>query len=104
MLRYDDPVGAGFVSARQGRYTHATLASAEHMLEALLTNNPPDKLALYGGAKALFVAFTACYGGHYDPAPMTLGSSPRYPASLTNRNSLRELVWALNNCRGDFED
>lgn len=91
-----------YVGARQGRHTHATLAAAESFLDAMRSNNSADKLALYGGAKSLFVGFVACYGGHYDPAPIDLGSSTRYPANLDNLQTINRLSEAIMRCRRDY--
>lgn len=80
MLMFDTGTRSGFASARQGLFTIPTLAQANVRLESLLTSDTADRIKeLYGSAKALFVGFTACYGGHYDPAPIDLGGSPRYP-------------------------
>lgn len=85
----------GYVGARQGRYTQHTLAAAEQLLKGMLEVNSADRLSLYGGAKALFVAFTACFPGHYDPAPVDLDSTPIFPAAFDLRTlgRLQEAVW-----------
>lgn len=88
--------------ASQGRYTHATLTSAESMRDAMLRNNSADKLALYGGAKSIFVGFVACYAGHYDPAPLNLGSTNQIPADLQNMLTIRRLAEHILRCRRDY--
>ena len=106
-LRYDSAEGtSNFVGAGQGRYMLPTYAAARQYLDALLTNNPPDKLALYGGAKSLYVAFQACYATHYDPYPLNLGSNPGLPASLTDQAALAELASRVLAARSeaDHED
>lgn len=82
----------GFVHPRQGRYMRATYAETRQFLGALLANDPPDKLALYGGASSLYVAFQPCYGGHYDPFPLDLGSDPGCPADLCDERALSRVI------------
>jgi len=50
------------------------------------------------------VAFVACYGGHYDPAAIDLGSSPAQPASFTDLRSIRDLAHAIARVRRDVEE
>lgn len=103
MVAYDDGNNrSGCVGARQGRYTLPTFERAKHKLDSLLANNSPDRLALYGGAKSLFVRFTACYGRHYDPAPVDLGCTPVRPADLTDMRSVDALSVAILKARRDF--
>jgi hypothetical protein len=104
MVMYDDGKDRGFVNARQGRYTYPSIKAASELLNGMLTNNSADKLALYGGVKALFVAFVACYGGHYDSAAIDLGSSPAQPASFTDLRSIRDLAHAIARVRRDVEE
>ncbi len=103
MLHYDDGEKSGCVGARQGRHTKPTLREAMSGLQALLHNNTAANLALYGGAKAIFVGFTACYATHYDPAPIDLGSTPQRPASHTNMITVRYLAEAINRIRREYE-
>lgn len=106
-LRYDSAAGtSNFVGARQGRYMLPTYAAARQKLDALLANDPPDKLALYNGAKSLYVAFQACYANHYDPYPLDLGSTPARHASLTDQAALAELARCVLAARSeaDHED
>lgn len=105
MVKYDDGKDrSGFVGAMQGRYTHASLTPAASSLNSLLQNNTPDRLALYGGAKALYVAFTACYANHFDPAPIDLGSSPVFPADIFNMRTLRRLTEYILRARRDYPE
>lgn len=103
---YDDGNGHwGFVGARQGRHTHATLAEAKTKLDSLLKHNPADKLALYGGGKSMYVGFQACYAGHYDPAPIDLGSSPVWtaPRAFEDMRILWKLAYAIRKARNECE-
>lgn len=105
-VHYDDGNGHfGHVGARQGRCTKATLREAVSQLEGLLANNPPDKLALYGGGKSMYVGFEACYGGHYDPAPINLDSSPVWPAprAFEDMRIMWKMAYAIRRARQEAE-
>lgn len=103
MVQYDDGNGRfGCVGASQGRYTNESLTPAQSKLKSLLKNNTPDKLALYGGAKALFVGFVACYPVHFDPAPIDLGSTPLFPADIFNMRTLQRLGEHILRARRDY--
>lgn len=95
---------SGYVGAMQGRYTHESLTPAQSMLNAIRTNDSADKLALYGGAKALFVGFVACYPGHFDPAPIDLGSSIVFPADIFNMRTLCRLTEYILRARRDYPE
>lgn len=82
----------GFVQPRQGRYMRQTYAAAARALAALVANDSPDKLELYGGASSMYVAFQPCYAGHYDPYPLDLGSDPGCPADLYDDRALSRLI------------
>ncbi len=102
-LQYHDGERRGFIRARQGRHTYSMLTPAESALNQLRKQNDSSRLALYGGAKAMFVAFTACYGGHYDPAPVDLDCTPIYHADLRNLQIIRRLMRAIDRCRRDYD-
>ena len=57
------------MSPAQGRFTYATAEEAQEWLDAIMSNNAPDRIASIWGAHDLKpeVLPCECWAGHFDP-------------------------------------
>ena len=103
----------GSFNASRGQHTYPTWAKCDSMRQAAIENNSDDRLKPFGGSEGLYVSFQACYGGHYDPAPIDVGSvemeivpneviwTLHEPADPRNMKSILRLAKAISTARKD---